>query len=192
MTRRAPGLQRRPSRTVPASIAAGVLTVAGVLIVLVGVWRLIDGTWPAPAQAVLGYLAKISWGSTGWLIFCIGAAVLGLIMIIAGATPGRYNAARIGTRIGTGSTPGTTPETEFVISRRGIARLAAAHADLVDGVESVTVKAGARRVRVSVGTTSRHTGDIAQAVTVAVQAALTDAGLSPVPRINTTAWTKEI
>jgi hypothetical protein len=188
MTRRSPGLQRRPSRTVPASIAAGVLTVAGGLMVLVGVWHVIDGSWPAPAQAVQQYLAMTSWGSISWLIICLGTAVLGLIMIIAGAMPGRYNAARIGTA----SPSGAVPHTEFVISRRGIARLAVAHADLVDGVESVTVRAGARRVRISVGTTSRHTAQIAQAVTVVVQAALTDAGLRPVPRINTTAWTKEI
>lgn len=188
MKARSPRLQHRPSRTIPAIITATVLVGIGVLSMLVAVVAQARGSWPAPARGFGGFLTDTRWGSPGWLMICLGVGVLGLIMVISALTPGRLNAARLSADGDGGS--GAGPQTELVMSRRGVARLAAAKADLVDGVDSVVVNAAAKKVRIQVATTSQHTTEIENAVTDAVVRTLSDAGLTPLPRVSTTAWFK--
>lgn len=182
-----PTLQHRPSRVVPATLTALVLLAFGVLSALVAVLRLVDGSWPAPAQAFGDFLTSTAWGSAPWIAICIGVLLLGLIMIVAALKAGRLNASRLHPP----ADPGQV-RTELAISRRGVARLAGARADHVDGVDSVSVDASAHRVRLSVGTTSTQTDQIGQTVTQAVTDTLTRSGLHPVPRVSTSVRTKEI
>lgn len=185
MSARSPKLRHRPQRTVPAGLTALVMAVLGGFVAVSGALRLGTGAWPEPAGAVLGFLAGTRWGSTVWLVISAGVAVIGLIMIIAAVKPGRLNAARLGTAESAGG-----PELEVVISRRGIARLAAARAELVDGVDSVRARADARSVRLAIGTATEHRAELRKAVTEAVRQSLSRTGVSPVPRVSATVTTR--
>ncbi|GAB3765503.1 DUF6286 domain-containing protein [Microlunatus parietis] len=185
MTASRPRLRRRPNRTVPAGMTALGLTALGGLVVFGGAVRLATGAWPAPVDSIFALLAATPWGSAGWLVISAAVALVGLIMIIAAVKPGRLNAARLAVPEQAGG-----PELEVVISRRGIARLAAARAELVDGVDSVRARADARSVRLSIGTATEHRAELRAAVTDAVRQALTRAGVTPVPRVSATVTTR--
>lgn len=185
MSTKSPKLRHRPQRSIPAGLTALVMAALGGFVAVSGALRLATGTWPEPAGAVLGFLAGTRWGSPVWLVITAGVAVVGLIMIIAAVKPGRLNAARLGA-----AGPAAGPELEVVISRRGIARLAAARAELVDGVDSVRARADARSVRLAVGTATEHRAELRTAVTDAVRQSLSRTGVTPVPRVTATVTTR--
>ncbi|MBA8796238.1 copper chaperone CopZ [Friedmanniella endophytica] len=184
---RSRSLRRRPSRTVAASIVAVVITAIGALAAIAAIFALTRGGWPTavtgPARAVAGS----SWGSAAVIAAGAVIAVLGLIMLIAGIKPGRHKTAVL-------RAPGqtTVPDTEFVLSSRAIARLAASRADGIDGVESVSASADPKTVRVSVTTSSEQSAAIRQRVQQEVTSVLEAAGLQPVPRVRATVHVKGI
>lgn len=180
-------LRHRPSRVVPASIVAAVLLALGALTVVAVVARLVNGTWPSPVTSAAGPVAALTWGSTAVISAGAVAAALGLVLLVAGIKLGPFRTtplpAPAGAEVG---------ETDYVISTRAVARLAAARAGTVDGVDKVSTSATSRRVRVRVTTTSEQSAEIRDRVQQRVADALTSAGVAPAPQVTTTVRTKGI
>lgn len=184
-------LRRRPSRTVPAAVVAALITAGG----LVGVWatvaRLVTGSWPSWVTQTHEWARTHTWGS--WIVVALSVtvALVGLLLLMTALRPGMPNAYRISLpaavdpRLQGQSSPAQSGTTEFVMTRRAIAKLATAHAALVDGVGSVSAGVTSRRVTMLVQTASTQTEEIDQLVTRRVTDALAAVGLSPQPTVST-------
>ena len=181
-------LRRRPSRTIPAAIVAVVLLAVGALTAIVAISRLIDSSWPTQVTGPASAVAALTWGSAAVLTAGAIAALLGLVLLVAGIKLGAYKTAPLAAR-GTSEAAG---DTDFVISTRSLARLAAARADQVDGVDKVSASASGRRVHLKVATTSEQTDQIRRQVTDGVTERLAATGVQPVPRVSATVRTKGI
>lgn len=180
-------LMRRPSRILPATIVALVLLAVGVLTAVIAVARLVTGDWPEPVSDTADALTDLSWGSAVVIVAAVVIVVIGVLLLGAGLSPGGLRTARLEAPDG-----GTVEVSDYVISTRGLARLAAARADTVDGVDRVSASATGRRVAVRVTTASEQTDEIRTRVQQAVTDALTGAGVSPGPKVSTTVRTKGI
>ncbi len=182
-------LRRRPSRTVPAAIVAVLLAAAGVAGVWATVQWLATGKWPGWVGSSHLWGATQTWGSVIVIVISVVVALAGLLLLVTALRPGMPNAYEIDP----GKTGGRseTDSTEFVMTRRAVAKLATAHADLVDGVDSVSAAVTSRRVNLSVKTSSAQTDDIDQLVTAKVTDALTAVRLSPQPTVTTTVHTTQ-
>lgn len=181
-------LRRRPSRTIPASVVALLLLALGVLTAIASISRLVDGSWPATVSSAAAGLAALTWASSAVVTSGVVLALLGLVLLVAGLKLGSFSTATIAARdIG-----GTVEDTDFVISTRSLARLAAARADQVDGVDKVSASASARRVQLQVTTTSEQVDEIRRQVTDGVAERLAATGVRPVPRVRATVRTKGI
>ncbi len=180
---RSDSLRHRPARIVPASIVAVVLLALGVGLVWVSVLKLSNGSWPAFLGTVDQFLAGLTWGAAIALAITIAVAVVGLILLIAAIKPGTPNAMLLKDQTGANPNDGAA-KTEFVMTRRAVAKIATATATLIDGVDSVSTTASAHRVTVSVKTPSEQTAELDQSVTQRVSQALDAAGLSPMPRVR--------
>ncbi len=175
-------LRRRPSRTVPAVIVAVLLLAAGVTMVWATVDRLSNGRWPAWVGASHQWAAAQTWGSTSMITVSVVAALLGLLLLIVALTPGQLTGYRIEpAETADRTSPGST---EVVMSRRAVAKLATAQANLVDGVDAVSAVATGRAVKLRVRTPSAHRADVEHAVTDRVRSVLSTAGLSPMPTVT--------
>ena len=181
------GLRRRPSRTVPATIVAVVLLAVGVLAAITAIARLVNGTWASQVTSPARKVSGLTWGSAAIITASVVLALVGLILLIAGVKLGAFKTAQLqppaGDRIG---------ESDFVISTRAMARLAAAEADTVDGVDKVSASASGRKVYLTVTTTSEQGDQIRSRVQQGVVERLTAAGVSPAPKVSTTVRTKGI
>lgn len=188
---RSTALRHRPARTVPATIVAVILVLLGIGLVWVAVLKLTSGTWPSFLGSVSSWLSSLTWGATLALAIAIAVALVGLVLLIAALAPGKPNAMTIHHEPATQSSTAqdSTKQTEYVMTRRSVARLAAAHAELVDGVDKVSITTSARQVKLRVKTASEQTNDIQHTVTDRVRDALTASGLNPVPRVSTIART---
>jgi hypothetical protein len=134
------------------------------------------------------WLATLTWGSTSTLAISLAAIAVGLILLFCAWKPGQPNAIVL--RVdGSGDAAGST---EFVMTRRSVARLAAGHADLVDGVDSVSATVRSRRITLSVKSQSEQRGQLAATVTDGVRQALQGVGLQPMPKITTTVHTQRL
>lgn len=182
-------LRRRPSRTVPAAIVAALLAVGGVAGGWATVERLATGAWPGWVGWVHRWGATETFGSVVVIAFSTAVALIGLLLLVTALRPGMPNAYDIDPGTGSGGSPGSSQSTEFVMTRRAVAKLATAHADLVDGVDSVSATVTSRRVALSVTTSSAQTDDIDRLVTSRVADALVAVGLSPQPTVTTTVRT---
>lgn len=192
---RSTSLRHRPVRTVPAMIVAVILLLLGIGLVWIAVLKLTNGTWPTFLGSVSSWLSNLTWGATLALTIAIAVLLVGLVLLIAALTPGKPNAMLITHNSAAGTqnsgAQNSTAKTEYVMTRRSVAKLASAHADLVDGVDQVAVTTNARQVKLRVKTASEQTGDIEQRVTDRVCNALTATGLNPMPRVSTTARTTQ-
>lgn len=186
---RSRGLRRRPSRTVPATIVAVVLLALGGLTAVAAVARLVTGTWPGQVLGPARTVSALTWGSTAVIVAGATVALIGLILVAAAVKPGPYRTARLQV---SGEAPGAVDQTDFVISTRGLARLAAARADLVDGVDKVAVSASARRIHLQVRTSSEQAEQIRRQITDDVGRTLSAAGVQPPPRVTAAVRTKGI
>ena len=187
-------LRRRPARTIPASIVSVVVLAVGVGLVWITVLRLLNGRWPRFLGAVNEWLATLRWGSTVTVAISLAAVAVGLILLFCAWKPGQPNAIvlhvdRSGDVDGSGDVAGST---EFVMTRRSVARLAAGHADLVDGVDSVSATVRSRRITLSVKSQSEQRSQLADMVTDRVGEALQGVGLQPMPKITTTVHTQRL
>lgn len=187
MSTSSPGLRRRPSRTVPASIVAVLLLAIGVLAVIAAVARLTNGSWASQVTAPASAVAGLTWGSAAVIAAAAVVAVLGLVLIVAALKPGARKAASV-----QAGSAGAAADREYVISTRAIAKLAVARADGVDGVDKVSASASDRRVHVAVTTSSQQRDAIRTQVAQAVSETLAAAGITPRPRVSVAVRTKEI
>lgn len=180
-------LRHRPSRVVPAVIVAVILVLVAVLAAITAIGRLVAGSWSPYVTKPARAMGTLTWGSSAVIVAAAVIAVLGLILIIAGVKPGAFKTAQLQAPPG-----GSIDATEYVISDRAMARLAAARADTIDGVDKVSASASGRHVRVQVSTTSEQNADIRTQVRQGVADVLASAGIQPAPRVTATARTKEI
>jgi hypothetical protein len=180
-------LRRRPSRTVPASLAAVVLLALGVLTAVATIARLITGGWSARVASPAGAVATQTWGSSAVLVAAVLALVLGLVLLVAGLKPGAYRSSHL-----RGPAAAQVDQTDYVITNGAVARLAAAQADLVDGVDKVSASASGRSVRLRLTTSSEQTAEIRERVVRGVTERLATTGLDPVPRVSATISMKDL
>jgi hypothetical protein len=181
-------LRRRPARAVPATIVSLVLLAAGVGLVWITVLRLLNGRWPAFMGSFHNWLAALTWGSAIAIAISLAAVALGLILLVCAGKPVQMNAMVLQPDHSSDAA-GTT---DFVMTRRSVARLATSHADQVDGVDSVSVTVTARRVALSVKSPSERRSQLAETVSARVREALQGAGLRPMPKVTTTVRTKQL
>lgn len=179
---RSSSLRRRPSRTLPAVIVAVMLLAAGVTLVWATVDRLANGRWPAWVGASHQWAAAQTWGSPSTITISVLVALLGLLLLVVALTPGQLT----GYRIEPAETADRTSpsNTEVAMSRRAVAELATAQANLVDGVDAASAVATGRAVKLRVNTPSAHRPDVERAVTERVRSALSAAGLAPMPTVT--------
>lgn len=182
---RSRGLRRRPSRTVPATIAAVLLLAVGALVAVATIARLVTGSWSGQVTGPAGAAAALTWGSSAVLAAAVVAAVLGLVLLVAGLKPGGYRSTRL-----RGPSGDPVDQTDYVITHAAVARLAAGQADLVDGVDRVNASASGRRVHLHLTTSSEQTDQIRDRVVRGVTESLTTTGLEPAPRVTATIQTK--
>ena len=132
----------------------------GVGLVWITVLRLLNGRWPRFLGAVNEWLATLTWGPRDTVAISLAAVAVGLILLFAWK-PGQPNAIVLHVD-GSGDVAGST---EFVMTRRSVARLAAGHAELVDGVDSVSATVRSRRITLSVKSQSAQRSQLADMVT---------------------------
>lgn len=206
-------LHRRPSRTVPALIASVLLLALGVLLCWLAVYRLVEGRWPESLLSGADAAGRTAWNDPAAWITGGVLAGLGLVLLLCGLIPGGYRTLPLRTPApaGTGDTrpadgsgagtpddggsrgqerDGTRPGAGYaggsgaVVSRRGVARLAAATCEHIDGVSSASATAGDRVVHVRVDTALRDTADLQTWVIEGVRSRLEASGLDPVPEVR--------
>lgn len=184
-------LRRRPSRTVPALIAAIVLLAASVGLAWLSIARLIDGTWSTLMQGPRDWLVGLRWDSTSMWAIGVVAVVLGLILLLCALIPGAFSALTVRNATARADTDGqehehTAGERETVMTRRAVAHLARAQCVQIDGVGTATATASNKRVHLQVKTSLRETDDLRTRIVDEVRDSLNTIGLNPVPRITAT------
>lgn len=167
---------------------AVVLLAVGALVAVVAIARLVNRTWPSPVITAASGVKVLTWGSAAIITAAAVTALIGLVLLIAGLKLGAFRTARLQPA----SDNGGTADTDFVISTRAMARLAAARADLVDGVDKVSASASGRRVRLRAATTSEQSEEIRSRISEGVTETLSAAGVQPMPRVTATVRTKGI
>ncbi|WP_104044909.1 DUF6286 domain-containing protein [Arthrobacter sp. ZGTC412] len=183
-------LRHRPSRAVPSLILGTLLLAAGVALVWAALAVLVTGLWPAFLAGPRDWLTGLTWNDPG--VWAIGAAasVVGLVLLAAALIPGRFNALRLMALGDEGPVEVAGPE-EIVMTRRAVARYAAAHCENVDGVGSASATASTRAVHLNVATALHETGELRNRVIAKVSTQLASAGLNPVPKITASVRSKE-
>lgn len=183
-------LRHRPSRAVPALILGTLLLAAGVALVWAALARLATGSWPVFLAGPRDWLTGLTWNDPGVWAVGAAAAVVGLVLLAAALVPGRFNALRLRAPGDEGQVPVAGTQ-EIVMTRRAVARYAAAHCEYVDGVGSASATASARAVHLNVTTALHETGELRGRVIAEVRAQLAGAGLNPVPKITASVRSKE-
>jgi len=170
-------LQRRSSRSLPASVTAIVLLVIAGLAVWAAVAYLAAGEWPRFIVAAGEAAAGATWNDPWVWAGAIVALLAGLVLLLAAVLPGRHTAIRIPADSANGLT-------EVVISRRGLARLSAAHVGHTDGVESSSATATGKAVSVVVSTSLHEPGTLSRDIKDSLEGRFRDIGLNPLPRVS--------
>ncbi|GAA3624489.1 DUF6286 domain-containing protein [Microlunatus ginsengisoli] len=186
---RSRALRRRPSRSIPALIVALALVAAGVVIGWPAVAVLATGTAPAWAQSAGGRLSGQPWADPWTVAAMVVVGLLGLVLVVVAVLPGRPNAYRLAPPFDGPAADGSSlraKDTDFVISRRALARLATARADQVEGVEGVRASVDSSTVRIRIRTSWPGSRDVAGEVSDQVRRAYQAAGVDPLPRIIAT------
>lgn len=188
-------LRRRPSRIVPATIVSLVVLALGVGLVWITVLHLLNGSWPSFLSPLNSWATTLTWGSPTAIAISLATIGVGLILLVAAWTPGRPKSMtlHVDPSASDSSDPsGQIGSTEYVMSRHAVAKLAAAQADQVDGVDSVSAVVTGRRVDLSVRSASEQRGELQDVITDRVRTALQGAGLQPMPTVTTTVNTRQL
>lgn len=182
-------LRRRPSRTVPATIVALCVTAVGGLLAWAGIARLVNGTWPGFVGWVHRHVGDLTWGSAVAITIAIVLTLVGLFLLLTALSPGKPNAFVIDDE---GLSTGAVGSTEFVMTRKAVAKLATAQAHQVSGVDSVSATVTGRAVRLSVTSPSAQHDEVSRSVTAAVSEVLDAVRLQPAPKVTATVRTKQL
>lgn len=157
------GLVRRPARAVPTGLVGVILLVFGGL----GLWLLgtylIEGRWPVAAANSVDALAWTTLESIAAQAAAGAMVVLGLVLVVFAAWPGRPSRLLIMDD----EIPGET-----ALSRRDLARHLQSAAENVDGVHSVRVAPKRRRIDVDVITVVDDPAPVVDAASAAVDRAM--------------------
>ncbi|MBW0102894.1 DUF6286 domain-containing protein [Pseudonocardia sp. KRD291] len=167
---------RRPRRSTPAAVVAVVLLAACVLVAVSCVQILLAQTPLLPLSASARAGTSLTASSTPVVAGAVVAAVIGLVLLLAGLLPGSpvvLATADAGTGIDTG------------IDRRSLQRALTHSASRVDGVDSAQVTSGRRRVTATVRTTLDDTDAVRGAVTEALRGRLEDLSPGSGPLVTT-------
>ncbi|MET3172794.1 UNVERIFIED_ORG: hypothetical protein ABIB52_000622 [Arthrobacter sp. UYCu721] len=183
-------LRHRPSRAVPALILGTLLLAAGVALGWAAVARLLTASWPVYLTGPRDWLTGLTWNDPGVWAVGAAAAVVGAVLLAAALVPGRFNALRLQAPGAGGPAPEAGVQ-EIVMTRRAVARYAAAHCEYVDGVRSASATASAHAVHLNVTTALHETGDLRGRVIAVVKEQLAGTGLNPVPKVTASVRSKE-
>ena len=181
-------LRRRPSRTVPATLVALLLTAVGALLTWAGIARLLNGSWPAFVGWVHRHVGDLTWGSAAAITLAIVLTLVGLVLLVSALAPGKPNAFVIDDGDLGSDHVGST---EFVMTRKAVAKLATAHAHQVSGIDSVSATVTSRAVRLTVSSPSAQRDELSRSVTTAVSEALDAVRLRPAPKVTATVRTTQ-
>lgn len=134
-------LDRRPSRTVPASLLALFLLVLGLLGIGVLGARMVDGAWPAWTAPSMDAAGDLRLDSAPVATAAAVLVMVGVFLLLAAALPGRA-ARRL---VLADETVGET-----AVSQRDLGRHVRRRVERADGVQSARVHVTPRRVEVDV------------------------------------------
>lgn len=190
-TPRNTSLRRRPSRTVPALLVSALMLLAGVGLSWVSISRLAQGVWPAFFRGPRTWLGDLSWDSPSTWAIGAGLVLIGLILLLAALIPGQYNALRIDAPESHSESAQRSTRRDYVLTRGGLAKLAGARADQVDGISAVSASATPRRVNLSVSTPLRETRQLQARIVEAVEDRINSLGLSKPVRVNVSVRTED-
>lgn len=183
-------MRRRPGRSVPAIIAGVLLLTAGVLLAWAGLSRLMSGIWPVFYTSSVTWFAGLSWNSPGMWAAGVILLVVGLMALLSGIIPGGFRTLPVHTETAAmpggpyAGEPAVRGQESVVMSRRAVARLAAATCDHIAGVGSASATATDREVHLEVTTALRSTEDLQRWVVDGVSSRLAASGLDPVPVVT--------
>jgi hypothetical protein len=169
-----PAIPRR-RRALPATIAAIVLSAAGVTVVIdVIAAHLAGGSLVWPQRAIAAQLRAAQWNSTAILVIAAAVTALGLLLALAALTPGRRTLIRL-----------RSDDPAFVVgtSRRNLRRSLTDAARDVDGIAKAKAKPHRHTVKVKATSQLRDPGNQRDKVHAAVHRrlqALGPAGLGNV------------
>lgn len=184
------GMRQRPTRLTPVIVTCVVLLALGALLIWLSVDQLSSGRWMPQVDDAVDGASGIAWDSpAGWTVAVI-LVLLGLVLLIGAIVPGRHHAARLSLPVA--ESAAVDGSTEAVITNKSLAGLASAEASLVDGVTKVSSSADPRSVSVQITTPLREHRDIVEEVRGSVQRRLSEAGVTPVPKVRVRAVTKEM
>lgn len=180
----------RPARVVPAVIVA----IAFLAIAVALGWFAIaaiaaDGTAGATLSAGYSGLADAGaarWGTVTVIAVGIAVALLGLILMIAGISPGAKRF--LGYRA---ETPAHLGRFEVVLPTSALSNLAAAAADTVDGVSSVRAASNASSTIISFSTPIRDNDDIRDGVDAAVSQRFAQISFDRTPKVKVRALRRQ-
>lgn len=175
-------LQRRPGRSIPATITALALVLVGGAMTWFAVAAFAGDT--GPIEGALAASSSVNWGSPALYVAAAVLAVLGLVLLLAAVLPGRR------THLTAGTTWDVPEGTTTVMRRAAVERYAAARAEQLDGVSSARAELRGSRLRLSFSTYFVSTADLRRTVRDVVQSSLDDLGLKPAPRVSTSARTE--
>lgn len=162
---------RRPRRTAPAVLVAGVLLAVSVLVAWSSVQVLLDAQPVIPFAAAAAALSNLTLADPFVLAAAAVTALVGLALLLVAVVPGAPTVVAL-------ADPAEPAGPVAGVTRRSLAR-ALARAAAVDGVHGATVRLTRRRVVVTARTPYRTTQpDLADHVRDAVTARLTDIGLA--------------
>lgn len=147
-------LRARPARVAPAIVVALVLIALGAALVVLAILRLQSGEWPAVASAVSDAGTRL-WGARSVAAAAGVLAVVGLVLVLCAALPGRPS-SRQSHLVGS---------VESVVTRRGTERLVEHRIRAVDGVGSCRARLRGNGLQLVVGTPLREHHDLTNAVT---------------------------
>ena len=182
-------LRRRPSRTVPSLLTCIViLTLAGGIL-WAAITRISSGQWPEAITSASENIASAPANSTGSWIAAAVVVLLGLLLLLCAWIPGQPNATPL--RVEPASDDLVNGQTDAVLTNRGLANLASAAAEQVDGVTSIKTTANASRVNVRVVTPLHSTDSLTRSVKDAVINRLKSVELARQPTVSVSATTQE-
>lgn len=158
-------LTKKPSRVVPVTIFALLLVAAGGF----GIWLLgtyaATGNWPQPASNAINTVAGTQLSDPAVIAIAAAVAVLGLIFLIAGITPGDSpNREVLDDEI-----PGQT-----AISRRDLAGWVQSKVERVDGAQSASATMNKNTLDVHIHTPIDNTDAVRRRTEKTVTQALED------------------
>jgi hypothetical protein len=180
-------LRRRPSRIGPAVIVAVILLIIAVGLGWAGIAAMVSsgsvgGSVTAPltgSNAGLPALDHLHWGSAAVIAVGVILAVLGLIAVILGISPGARRLTGVRAQA-----PDHIGDLEVAVPTSALSHLAAAAADSVDGVEGVKAASNATSTIVTFSTPIRDSDPIRDEVEAVVRQRFESISFDRTPKVK--------